>query len=758
MQEVSQAYIDSMKQPFLNRGYIKGSIGIINSEAQESATVQDVGQIYFSNDTDIFNAKSISKPYVTCEQYWSKVDSTMYFAPEQDSSADIYYQGLVLEGNTGTIVIDLNTDEPQDIKGLTMNLYGLLFTDSVAHISMSVTTDDGTTKTYEPQDSSHGSECYFSTQDVFSNVTKLTLKFTTLDNTTWWSRPRISSMSFGVVDSFDDERVISYKFNQYVSSTSESLPSKDVTLVLDNQDGYYDMDNDTSAVGFLELGQELKVSIGYDVTGEGNIEWLPETVSYLSSWSATDTEVSFSCTDLFDNNDVEYYQRFSVGNNAYDVAIDILNVMGVASEDYYVDPYLKSVTLDADIPPSKCTEALQLVANACRATLSEDRKGRVHIQSSFVGEQAFTSTTEATSPISYLQNIKNDTSKVLYSIQTNDQIQANGTTLFNGDTTWNTNVGFVSSGISNASCTFDVSPEITINIENQTTLYGLNIKFHNTYPDKVKVATYYEGTLLKEKTYTIDRLDFYSNDTFNGIDKATFTFISTTEPYQRVLIDYLGFGDVVNYELKREYFTESPVTTREDKLKSISVVKNVWTLVDSVQELKKEEIDVTQDGQTYTFYFDEPSKDYSFSFSEETSTSIKLEYVESMSGSYHATVKFSNVTTASTVTVIVSGKLWSVSEVPVSYTYGTSGTVLEWNNPLISTDATAKEVADWLADYYTGRVDYQISWRGDPRVDANDLFYYERKDGTMSTIRAYESDFEFDGSFSGKLNARAVNI
>ena len=37
MQAVSDAYIESMIEPFRNRGYIKGSIGIINSEAQNNA-------------------------------------------------------------------------------------------------------------------------------------------------------------------------------------------------------------------------------------------------------------------------------------------------------------------------------------------------------------------------------------------------------------------------------------------------------------------------------------------------------------------------------------------------------------------------------------------------------------------------------------------------------------------------------------------------------------------------------------------------
>lgn len=41
MQKASDKYIESMKLPFRNRAYIRGSIGIINSEAQKTAKFSD---------------------------------------------------------------------------------------------------------------------------------------------------------------------------------------------------------------------------------------------------------------------------------------------------------------------------------------------------------------------------------------------------------------------------------------------------------------------------------------------------------------------------------------------------------------------------------------------------------------------------------------------------------------------------------------------------------------------------------------------
>ena len=70
-----------------------------------------------------------------------------------------------------------------------------------------------------------------------------------------------------------------------------------MSLSLDNQDDYFDAENIKSASGFLKVGQELKIEFGYDIDGNGNIEWLPEIVSYLDSWNSNDISVEFKATD-----------------------------------------------------------------------------------------------------------------------------------------------------------------------------------------------------------------------------------------------------------------------------------------------------------------------------------------------------------------------------------------------------------------------------------------------------------------------------
>ena len=51
----------------------------------------------------------------------------------------------------------------------------------------------------------------------------------------------------------------------------------------------------------METGQEIRVAFGYDVDGNGDIEWLPEKLSYLKEWSANESEAQFTSTDIFDH-------------------------------------------------------------------------------------------------------------------------------------------------------------------------------------------------------------------------------------------------------------------------------------------------------------------------------------------------------------------------------------------------------------------------------------------------------------------------
>ena len=198
----------------------------------------------------------------------------------------------------------------------------------------------------------------------------------------------------------------------------------------------------------------------------------------------------------------------------------------------------------------------------------------------------------------------------------------------------------------------------------------------------------------------------------------------------------------------------SPVSLRQDKVRKISVIRNNYYKDNTQQELLTEDVELNPTDVERTFYFREPS--YDLSVTVEENNVIKASIVDK--SNYFVRVKFTGVTGKSTVRVRIDGKEYKREINRYVVSHNKNGEDIEWDNPLISTESLAKELEMWLASYYLGRVTYEIDWRGDPRVDANDLFYYELKDGREQMIRAYENSLSFNGAWSGKIKARAVVV
>lgn len=57
------------------------------------------------------------------------------------------------------------------------------------------------------------------------------------------------------------------------------------------------------------------------------------------------------------------------------MALEVLESAGITDErEYYIDPYLKKIIVYNPLPVVSHAEALQIIANAGRCALREDRK------------------------------------------------------------------------------------------------------------------------------------------------------------------------------------------------------------------------------------------------------------------------------------------------------------------------------------------------------------------------------------------------
>ena len=433
MQNVSRQYKESMRGMFRGRGYIRATIGVVNSQAQESAGI-DRGRnnlLYFSNVATPFNGTQVDRVYAMPEENFSRLDGTMYFAPDDNAGAPYYNNGAISEDILGSITISFGGGKKYDIKGLTIDFGDYYPVDFTIE-------NNKRTLTYTGND-----KRYWTTEDSFDDTSFIRITPTKMIN--GQGRLRIYRFSCGVTNTFTNDDIMDYSRKEYVSPISETLPSNDVSLTVKNYDLYYLPDNPESTLAYMEQGQEVKIAFGYDVTGKGNIEWLPEKTSYLRTWKADESQAVFTATDIFDYMTGTYYKGKyrPEGISLYDLAVDVFADAGI--ERYFIDSYLRDIIVKNPMPVVSHSAALQIIANAGRCTISEDRQGRIHIQSSFIPKMTVTANNQA--EYSHIDNLLSNDAKEGYANASNDFSVLDGSLRFLPDDNIYLNTGYISESL-----------------------------------------------------------------------------------------------------------------------------------------------------------------------------------------------------------------------------------------------------------------------------------------------------------------------
>lgn len=416
MYNVSQAYKESMKQPVINHSYMKVMLGLINQEAQMSAQVKNQSQYTaYSEFPTLFTKNDIGNMYATYERDFWKADGSMYFLPR--SPTNYRQNGLITEDLfTSNLLIEFSFGYgASDIRGLTVQFghnYPTQFT---------VITSDGTEYQFE-NDSDK-----FETDQVFENTDSITLRIEAMSVQN--NRVRIYYVKFGLGLEYDNEWIMSTDSSSVLSAINEDLPEVNFSVTLKNDDQRFNVDNPSSEINFLESGQNLSVSYGYEMD-DGSIEWMQFHSLMVSEWSADDTQATIKAVDRFKYMSATYYKGvyYEDGISLYDLAELVLEDAGIESADYYLDSYLQKVIVHNPLPNVTHKEALQIIANAGRCIMDYDRYGRIRIYSAFIPE--YTVSANGEEYYSNVENVLADTEKIHYASYSQDFWKADGSMYF----------------------------------------------------------------------------------------------------------------------------------------------------------------------------------------------------------------------------------------------------------------------------------------------------------------------------------------
>lgn len=647
MQITSRAYKTEQKQYLRNEQYIFVYLGVISREAQANATANGDFTIY-SDPQSIFGTSNFEAYYATAEENMARCDSSQFFMP-RDEGAFALNQGLVTQDTLGSVIFTFGNFQHLNIKGLTIDFgdyYPTRFTIS----------NGQTSYTYEYTNDTEGE---WTTEDEF--LDSPFIKITPWEMVGGRQYLRIHKILFGLGFLFDNTNLISTSWKSEVAHLSDTLPAKSFSFTIDNLSRKFSADNPHSFVAFLEEQQDVIFEYGRKMD-DGSIYRIPGGKLNLTSWSSDDTQAKFTAVGYMDYSTATYNkgQYYPNGISLWELAVDVCEDAGY--EDYIIDTYLKKIITHNPLPVEKHKNLLQLIANASMAILRETRDGRIEIKTSFKPDIVEISSNGHTDYSNLPGVVDEDVTYSEYATAEKDFVYADGHQYFmprhpeieglieagyvseqvsvedgyfvgeadnylhfihdNGDITGIeftngildvTRGYFLGDGIKvsmNASTTS--APTLTIAWEASWTFFNLVLMFSDVFPKDILIHTFKDG--LEIDAFPVeDEIDYTTviYHDFYDIDAISFEFIRTN-PYQRIHLAKVLFGNITDYSIDYRDMASSPTAVRTDFIKNVNVVYTEYSYGTDVKTLST----VSAAMGVNTTEFRNACHDYSLSYKE----------------------------------------------------------------------------------------------------------------------------------------------
>ncbi len=743
MQACSTAYKEEMHEQLREHGYIQVSIGVVNQAAQSSAAfASDLA--YYSDAKKPFNNYVVDEAelYALTDNDYTPADGSMYFLPREKSDV-VLNNGAASEAVLGAVTITFA--QAYDIKGLTIEF-------GKSYPSAFTIASDNHTQTVTGNAAGH-----FVSDEIFSGATYLTITPVVMAHGS--GRLHIHQITMGVGLIFNERQIKTTTKKEHISPVAEDLQTIDFSCTIDNQNRDFDIENETSTVNFLEVGQQVEL-VYYQELQDGKIEEIKGSTLQLKEWSANDTDMSFTAVDRFDDLDNTYYGGYysKEGRSLYDLALDIFTAAGVDERTYEIDTYLKTVVIHNPIPVVSYKEALQLIANAGRSILYQDRDGKIVLKSNFVPDVSAVvpDTGISSNSASYFsapEKIFKQTTKSTYGLASKDYTKADAAAYFlprKSETAEYKETGYVSNLASGADGTFTENPELTLQLEADYKTFGITFEFGVNYPTELALHVYNDDELQETVTVEPDAANYTLSHEFPEFDRLDIEFVKTP-PYNVAILNNISFGDATDYELSYgKELTDTPEGTQLSKVKTVQFTRTIYNeTTEEEKELTKETVTAEAAGTLHTFYFNNASYDLKVSI-EGISSAQSAEIVAY--SNFYAQVKLTGFSGAVEVSVV--GKEYVSSSSASSMELNTTGKTEKWSNPLVSSTDHAADMLEWLGNYLKSDREYNLSYRGEPRIDGNDVMFLENKYVDKLLIRVYEHTLSFNGAYSGTIKAR----
>ena len=699
MQAVSSAYRAEQKEYLREEGYIWVYLGVISKEAQAYGKANGTFTIY-SSPRLVTSTVNFEGYYAIPEENFIKADGTQYFLPRSKNSFALY-QGVVTQEMCDSVTFTFGKYTHLDIKGLTID-FGEFYPTNF-EISNG-------TYTYSYTNDKPGK---WVTEDIFRDTNHITITPSAMVG--GQKRLRILSILFGIGLMFDNNSLIATSWKSECSHISNELPTKSFSFSIDNISKKFAADDPNSYLAFLEEQQEVEFEYGRNLS-DGTLYTIPGGKLRLKTWSSDDMQASFNAVGFLDYTESKYYKGryYPNGISLYDLAVEVCQDAGI--ENFRIDNYLQTMHTKNPLPVEKHKNLLQLIANAARSIIRETRDGGIEIKSSFTPD-IVSVTTNGQTIYSNAENVVDaDITVSDYATSEKNFSRIDGLHYFLPRTSSSyAATGFISSHVADENGDFITNPEITIEWEAAWTFFGMSMAFYNVKPSNITIYAYHYNDLI-----SIINL--------------------------RIHLSHMSFGDITDYVIDYSDMTSSPTASVAEKIKNVNVTYYEYGYGSSQKKLSSTIAVAGQNIVTFT----NPAYNYSLNYADVQPGTLTI----ISSGAYY--VEFNSTIAAE---VNINGIEFVVSTKEVTQEVKQIGTDKTASNVLIDNATDAQNEAEWLAEYFANDIDYDISYRGEPALDPDDLIYTENKSIERNLVRltSTQIDTSTGMSMTCKLKARRVS-
>ena len=565
MQTVSRQYKEMMDSMIRKQGYMTVAVGVINQFAQSSAVLGG-SFAYWSNQNTPLSNKDVNGRYATLEQNYFKTDGSMLFLPENNEFAQfIQNRSCTTNDILGTITIRF--DKAYEIKGFSIDF------DECYPTSFKLKTET-IEKTYT------NDTMNFTTTDTLGETSYVQIIPITMVG--GQQRLRINKVLMGVGLNFTNDDIKSSTLKEQVNAVCEELPSVDYSLTVNDFENRFNVDDSNSFINYLQAGQKIPVSVGVTLADD-TIEWLQMANVYLSSWKSQKGAMSFTAKDIF----TFMTDKYTAGNTIhtrtlYDDAEAVLTAYGLEPDEYEIDECLKDITVTNPLPEASYAQCLQLIANAGRCILYQNKEGKPCIKANFatvLNPDDLTVTSVGASAWSHSGNIVKG-SDYVYADMTKNFFSTDGSMVFMPEDGNYLATAFVSAEVADDYGNFKTNPSVTVKLPAGYVYYSVYVDFDGNPPKNMLVHIYRNNALVETVEFTdLNKSNIIYHE-FSTFDTMTLEFTKAC-PNDRVLVNKVSFGDLSDYTLKKQDMLENPIGYKEAQNKAVSV--RVFTFTNDEQ-------------------------------------------------------------------------------------------------------------------------------------------------------------------------------